>query len=327
MKKVSISLLLIGVCISNAFSESQDPQLNVKGTIIDRVVAVVNGSPVCLSELDLRVAFMKRMKGAQKDANRNSVLDIFINELIIQQTADKESIQVTETRIDNQIADIMKEQKITDIDVFIKQIETTHGIPYPLYRLQIKNQLLSEQLMMYVVDYTPPSKSDVQAVYNQFKNKPDLVQLNLKQILIRPKSNSLPDQKAATDKLKSIQARIAAGESFESIARKESQDPSSAAKGGDLGWKMLLEMDRDFAGQALQMYKPNSVSGIIRTNSGFLLVKFMGKRVAPYESIENMIYSKIAYDRRIEQFNKWLVRERKTAEVQIYLEGYKVAKD
>jgi peptidyl-prolyl cis-trans isomerase SurA len=321
MKKI---LLLCGIffvpCL--VFSAESQPSVPPKGEVIDRVAAVVNGRPVIESEVILRFDLVKKSKNQPKDFNRSRVLDTLINEKIIELTAEDQAIQVTDARIDNEIAEMMRRANVSDRAVFLKKIEAEQGITYDMLRIQIKQQFLNEQLMIYSIDFSPVSRKEVQEFYDKNKNRPDFVQINLKHILIRPRSAGLADEKAANEKIRGLLGRIQSGASFEDTARKESQDPVSAVKGGDLGWQSLPDLDPYFASQVLQFYRKGTLSPVIKSSFGYHIVKFLDKRVVPFEEIEPRLSNMLSFQRRTEQFTKWLERKRAESDVKIYMDGY-----
>ena len=80
------------------------------------------------------------------------------------------------------------------------------------------------------------------------------------------------DQSFADDLLK----RIKQGAQFEALAREFSTCPSKSS-GGDLGWFGPGKMVADFEA-AVKRLSPGSVSGVVRTQFGYHLIKCTGRR-------------------------------------------------
>jgi putative peptidyl-prolyl cis-trans isomerase len=297
-----------------------------KPVVIDYVAALINGKPITDSEVTARFELLKKSKKPIKGMDKSRVLDQLINEQIIEQVADSESIQVTDARIDNEISEMMKRMKITDKNQFIRKMEAEEGITYDMLRLQIRQQNLADQVMTYAVNFSPPSKKEVREWYEKNKSRPDFIQMNLKHILIQPRSGSFADEKAANEKIKSIYQKVMQGASFEELAKKESQDPGSAEKGGDLGWVFLGDLDPYFATVAMQSYSPGRVSQVFKSSFGYHIIKFVGKRIVTFSDVEAKISNMLSYQRRSDQFQKWLENKKKVAEISIHMEGYVKAK-
>ncbi|MFJ2465392.1 SurA N-terminal domain-containing protein [Pseudomonas sp. NPDC087615] len=87
--------------------------------------------------------------------------------------------------------------------------------------------------------------------------------------------NDKTTEAQAKAKIEDIQARLAKGEKFEALAKEFSQDPGSANNGGDLGYAGPGVYDPAFE-KALYALSKDQVSGPIRTDFGFHLIKLLG---------------------------------------------------
>jgi putative peptidyl-prolyl cis-trans isomerase len=287
---------------------------------IDRVVAVVNNTPIVESDFNRRLSMI--MKGKNRAvATPSRVLDLFINEIVLDQAAVFQAIQISDEKIDNDIKNIMQRFGVTDKEVFRKQVEQEQGISFEEFRREVRKQAITEQLMMIAVNFNPPSIKEEKEWYEA--NKSQLVQVRMKQILIKPKGNGFAAEKAANERMKDIQRKLLAGQSFDDVARKDSEDAATAGKGGDMGWVMLAETDPYLANQVMQSYSQGGVSGIIKSSFGYHILKFYDKRQAPFAEVEDRINNMLGNKKRGESFEKWVMDARRESEVKIYLEGYK----
>ena len=80
------------------------------------------------------------------------------------------------------------------------------------------------------------------------------------------------NDEAARKQIESLATRVQNGEDFAAIAKAESQDPGSAAQGGDLGFISLGIMDKAFEQAAFQLAQ-NQLSQPIRTRFGYHLIE------------------------------------------------------
>lgn len=85
------------------------------------------------------------------------------------------------------------------------------------------------------------------------------------------------DTVAAYEKIKTIREKALKGQSFESLARQYSDDPSAAMNGGDLGYFRGLRMVYEFENVAYQT-PVGQVSQIFRTEFGYHILKVVDKR-------------------------------------------------
>ncbi|HET6272450.1 MAG TPA: peptidylprolyl isomerase [Bacteroidota bacterium] len=104
--------------------------------------------------------------------------------------------------------------------------------------------------------------------------KPVQGEIKCSHIMIRfEKQDPTPEDTIATlDKIKAIQDSLARGIDFAELAMRNSGDPGSAPRGGDLGWFARRRWIQPFDEVAFTL-KPGRVSGIVRTIYGYHLIK------------------------------------------------------
>lgn len=108
--------------------------------------------------------------------------------------------------------------------------------------------------------------------------------------------------------IKDIQAQLKKGASFEALARKHSQDPGSAAKGGELPWFSQGAMVKPFE-DAASALKPGQISEPVRTQYGWHLIKLEATRPAGKVSLEDAaadIRKRLAEEKASEKINEIL---------------------
>ena len=101
-------------------------------------------------------------------------------------------------------------------------------------------------------------------------------QVHARHILIKP--NELQDDATVEQKLASIRDRIVnKGENFAAVASVVSEDPGSAAEGGDLGWAGPGTFVPEFEKQLSQL-QPDEISQPFRTQFGWHIIQLLGRR-------------------------------------------------
>ncbi len=78
---------------------------------------------------------------------------------------------------------------------------------------------------------------------------------------------------------------------FADLAKKDSQDPGSAAKGGDLGWIVRGQTVKAFEDAAFSL-KPGDISNVIKTEYGFHILQVLEKepaRLKPFEEVKDQL--------------------------------------
>jgi len=111
-------------------------------------------------------------------------------------------------------------------------------------------------------------------------------QVKVRHILIKAEE---ADAKA---KAEAILKDLNAGADFEKLAKEQSQDPGSAAKGGDLGWVSKGRTVKQFEDAALALNKPGQLSPVISTPFGFHIIKLDDLKPAgtkPFEEVKDVL--------------------------------------
>jgi peptidyl-prolyl cis-trans isomerase SurA len=100
-------------------------------------------------------------------------------------------------------------------------------------------------------------------------------QVHVRHILM--KTNALQDDATVRGKLAAIRERVLKGEDFAGIATVQSEDPGSAAEGGDLGWAGPGSYTPEFETQLANL-KDNEISEPFHTQFGWHIVQMLGRR-------------------------------------------------
>jgi len=117
---------------------------------------------------------------------------------------------------------------------------------------------------------------------------PESGEVHLRHILIRAKPGET-DIKIVFEKATEVHSRLIAGESFDSLAIRYSDDPATAGSGGDLGWLKVQDLPAFFQ-DVLQGLKKGDISQVMRESSGFRIVKLLereAEREYAYEEVKS----------------------------------------
>jgi peptidyl-prolyl cis-trans isomerase D len=95
------------------------------------------------------------------------------------------------------------------------------------------------------------------------------------------------DDVAVKAKAEGILKRAQAGEDFAKLAKDFSQDPGSAAQGGDLGWSERKVWVPPFADAAFSM-KEGEIRGLVKTQFGYHILKLEGIQPATAKTFEQV---------------------------------------
>jgi len=120
-------------------------------------------------------------------------------------------------------------------------------------------------------------------------------QVKARHILIAPKGSAAaqPGKKELTDaeakaKAEDLRKQIVGGASFDELAKKESDDVGSGARGGDLGSFSRGQMVPEFE-QAAFNAKVGDVTPVVKTQFGYHIIKVEAHDSAPLEQVRPAI--------------------------------------
>lgn len=116
-------------------------------------------------------------------------------------------------------------------------------------------------------------------------------QLHLAQIVVTAEAESPPpnllnddatDRKAASEKITMLAQRLAAGEDFDTLAQNYSEDPASAASGGDLGYipQSSLEKAPVALRRIVAALSPGETSPVVEIDGVYRIIQFMEQQPA-----------------------------------------------
>lgn len=147
-----------------------------------------------------------------------------------------------------------------------------------------------------------------------------IVQTHARHILLQP--SVIQSTKEAQRKIAQMRERVQLGDDFATLARAHSEDPGSAAKGGDLGWVNPGQMVPEFE-KAMDALKPGELSAPVQTQFGWHLIEVLERRRrdVTQERLRGAARQQIHNRKANERFEQWLRQLRDEAYVEYFLEN------
>ncbi|HEX4231647.1 MAG TPA: peptidylprolyl isomerase [Bryobacteraceae bacterium] len=248
----------------------------------NKVIAVIGGTPVTAAQA---VELMKpvRPEDKKKFVGR---YDKLLQELYMQQQFAK---LANEAHLDQQ--EPWKEQ------------------------LKIARENVLIQAYIQMISNQPGNAPDAKAYYDSHPEEFETTQLS--GILLRFRPPGAPPPVGATDpskvrteeqakaKADELVTKLKQGADFTAVAKSESDDPASAAKGGDLGSYNLANnaLSPDIKA-AIGTLKPGDVSEPIKQGAGFYILKVTGQSKVPFEEAQANILRKFQTERSNDALKK-----------------------
>lgn len=266
---------------------------------LDKIIAVVNDEVVLESELiDMQntVRQQLRQRNASippSDVLRRQVLERLIMQKIQLQKADEVGIRVGDDALNAALKQIAQNNNMT-LRQFRDVLEGD-GFNFATFRDSIREEMIITRLRKSMVeDRVVVSDREVdnflatQSVQDSQQEK----EYQLQHILISVPEAAAPEQiQAAQEKLDKIQTLLADGGDFSEIAAGYS-DAQDALEGGVLGWRKQGELPSLFA-DVVPKLEVGQVSEVLRSGSGFHLVKLMDKKSQAVHLVKQTLASHI----------------------------------
>nr|WP_283746086.1 peptidylprolyl isomerase [Sideroxydans sp. CL21] len=279
LSKKIFALILFAFAAFASATESQK-----QGVPLDSIEVIVNDDVITHLELEKRVVSVSKMLQSQKTALpdksvlERQVLERMITEMLLSQFAKESGLRIDDAQLDKTILRIAQQNKFATVAAFRAKLEQD-GTNFNEFREEIRNEIISVRLREREVDSKLViSENDVDNyLSNQERQEGKGDELLLAHILV-----VVPEQ-ASADKIQNYRgraeqalAKLRGGASFAQVAAGYS-DAQDALKGGELGWRPADRMPPMFA-DALAKMKPGDVSDVLRSPSGFHIIKLLDRR-------------------------------------------------
>jgi peptidyl-prolyl cis-trans isomerase SurA len=251
-------------------------------TPIDGIVAQVGDEIVLASEIDDQIAILN-LRQDLADTNlakaREEILDRIIDEKVIVQEARSRGITASYGEVEEAVQKHVRQirEQMGDEEKFQREL-TKEGLTeddlLERYREEARRELLYTRLIQReIYSKIEVSGADAEKYFMEHKSelppKSDRVELAHVFIALRPDPEEM---KAAQIKLKEIERRVAAGDSFAAIARALSDDASGRERGGDLGWMAPGDLDPRLM-EAIGKLAVGEISDPMQTSQGVEILR------------------------------------------------------
>lgn len=161
----------------------------------------------------------------------------------------------------------------------------------------IKEQRKVRYLLLSIPELAPTIKVTENDIQDAWARQPHDETVDASHILFKLEDPSKDAEVRA--KAEQVLKQIQAGGDFAELARKYSEDTGSAQQGGNLGPFTRGRMVREFENVAFSL-KPGEVSGLVRTQFGYHIIKVLSREVPTLEANRKSIEASIQQQRASE---------------------------
>lgn len=251
--------------------------------VVDRIIAVVGKNMILESEVESQYLQLK-MQGSIEGSASNAkcmILQNMLRDNLLLNQAELDSIVVTDADVERSL-----DQRLR---YFISQFGTEEKLEEYYgksiveikeeFREMVKNFMLVEQVETEITKNVFVTPSDVKAYYKSIP--PDSIPLISARVemtqIIKVPPISMEQRVMIKEKLRDLRRRVVAGENFATLAILYSEDPGSAAKGGEIGFFGRGELYPEYEAAAFKL-EPGEISEIVETKAGYHIIQLIERK-------------------------------------------------
>jgi peptidyl-prolyl cis-trans isomerase SurA len=275
-------------------AHAQTRELGARGTLLDRIAAVVNDGVVLRSEVDEQVqTIVQRIEQQNKEVPplsvlRQQILDRLVLQEIQWQRASRAGIKVSDEMVNDALQELATRNKVT-LSQMPEALEA-QGLNYAAYRESLRREIaLSILRQRDVISHIVVTPREIEQYLAREAKRGENIEYNVSHILLSLPLGAAPDQiDKVTQRAREIHDRAVRGEDFSQLAIAYSNS-QTALDGGQLGWKKAAQLP-SFLADTITGMQPGAVSEPLRTPSGFHIVKLNERRGATEQVMVNQVH-------------------------------------
>jgi len=264
------------------------------------VWAEVDGQPIYHEQVE-RLYHSRTTQGTEAATPEEAasfklnILNELINNQILVLHASHSRITVSEAEIDAKIGELKSPYTQEE---FQKKLDE-QGLDMDGLRKEIRENLtLTKLINKDIISHISVSDAEIAAYYEKNKGNFNVSETtyHIAQIEVTPvadaevrnlKNDDAKTPAAAEHKVQALYEGLMRGEDFATVAQNYSEDASTAAGGGDMGFIPASGLNPALK-QVVNSLKVGQISGIIRSNIGFHIFKLLGVEEAGQHTLTDL---------------------------------------
>ncbi|WP_299825567.1 peptidylprolyl isomerase [uncultured Pontibacter sp.] len=255
---------------------------------VDGIIAKIDNHIILRSDLEFSyLQYLAQSKQQPNEELKCDILRSMVQEKLLLARAEIDSVVVDEGMVTDQLnrrieyltAQVGGVERLEQYyNKSIKQLKDE-------LRSTVKEQMIAEKMQQEISGKIKVTPKEIKRYFNAiptdslpyFSSEVELAQI------VKYAQVSKQQKLEARKKLEAIRARIAAGEDFATLAKQYSQDPGSAAAGGELGFFKRKELVPEYEAAAMRL-EPGQMSNVIESQFGFHLIQLIERKGQEFNS-------------------------------------------
>jgi peptidyl-prolyl cis-trans isomerase SurA len=290
-----------------------------KPVVVEDIIVRVNNSIITMSDYQKSLQEMAqevrqdcptctpdRLTTELQEHQKNLLRDMIDQQLLIERAKDMD-INV-DTDLIKRLDEVRQQNNLPTMEALQKAVES-QGIPWEDYKTQLRNHLLTQEVIRHEVgnrmDIGHDEISQYYEAHKEEFNRPE--QVDLAEIMLSTDGKSPEEIAAIHTKAEDLHNRLVKGDDFTQIAKKYSEG-STAQDGGELGVFEHGQLSPQLEDVTFKLEK-NQFTDVIQTKTGFEILKVVDHFQAglqPLDKVEGEITNKIYAEKMDPALRKYL---------------------
>jgi peptidyl-prolyl cis-trans isomerase C len=181
---------------------------------------------------------------------------------------------------DNDQTRAMVRDELINREIIAQEAQKSGFTKNPDVQAQIEMARQEALVGAYIRDWVrknPITDADVQKEYDRVKAQAGDKEYKARHILVE-----------SEDQAKSLIAELKKGAKFDELASKNSKDPGTAQRGGDLDWNVPGQYDRQFSEAMVRLEKGKYTETPVRTRFGFHIIQLDDVRAVKFPALNEV---------------------------------------
>jgi peptidyl-prolyl cis-trans isomerase SurA len=258
-------------------------QAQMKSMVIDKVIAKVGSEYILLSDVEKQFAYLKQSNPSAVPESKCEVLESIIAQKIMVNQAKLDSILVADDEVEAQLEFRIENilgQMGNNEEFFVEYYGQTVNEVKEWMREDLRNQILSERMQSQIINEVNIRPEEVVEFYQSIpKDSIPLLnaEVELAEIVMTPQASAESKDSSYAKLLNLRQQIVQDSADFAELAKKFSDDISSGAKGGDLGWTKRGSFVPEFEAVAYNL-EIDEISELVESEFGYHLIQLLDRR-------------------------------------------------
>lgn len=271
MKKIFLAAATLICLFLNANAQKKN---------IDKIAAIVGNNIILLSDVNQQYTQYLYQGNPDNQEVKCYILQQLLTQKLLKQQAEIDSVMVDDSQVDDEVDRRMRSSiQRAGGQERLEQFLNKSVLQYKdEIRPQIKEELISNKMQGKITENVNVTPLEVE---KYFKSLGDSIpqfntEVEVGEIVLNPKLSKAEKQRFY-DKIEALRLRIKSGEDFGFLAKTYSEDPGSAAEGGDLGFFDRSTMAKEFTAWAFKL-KAGEMSPVFETEFGYHILQVIERR-------------------------------------------------